>query len=87
MDQKYTPTIKNSAGALERVLEEFESIDESEDCLPLRKSAEGLVEILALLHGLDPDLLSAKARARIAARVEKARTKPGGGRNSFNTGF
>lgn len=85
MDQKYIPNIKIAAEALEGIQEQFESIGDSEDCLPLRKSAERLLEILVLLNGLEPSLLNAKSLARIAAGVESAKSKSG--RNSFNTGF
>lgn len=85
MDQKSFPSLQIAATALESALEEFETIGESEDCQPLRKSAERLIDVLVLLHGLDPDLLNAKSLARIADRAEAA--KPKSGRNSFNTGF
>lgn len=85
MDQKFIPTVKLAAEALERIQEEFEALGESEDCLPLRKGGERLLEILVLLNGLDPNLLNSKSLARIAAGVETAKAKSG--RNSFNTGF
>jgi hypothetical protein len=85
MDAQALITLKKAVAALERTLEDFETLGEAEDSQPLRKGAEKLVEALVLLYGLDPALMTAGNQARIAAAIAKSKVRPE--RNTFNTGF